>query len=178
MHLKKEDFVLNVKSVETNRQTIDEYFLDIVKLIGSRGTCNRGKSGCVIVKDKYILSTGYVGSPKGLPHCDDEDHLMENNSCIRTAHAESNAICQAAKRGVSIDGATIYSTMFPCQWCAKMIINSGIVKVIAQNDYHKSKFSKEMFDKVNLEYVLINNEELKYDSTDTQQKDKTPKKSV
>lgn len=163
---KKEDFVLNVSLVEKIRQNIDRCFLDIVKLVGSRGTCDRGKSGCVIVRDKHIISTGYVGSPKGMPHCDDDDHLMENNSCIRTAHAESNAICQAAKEGFSVKGSTIYSTMFPCFWCAKMIVNSGIVKVVSEYDYQKSQHSKEMFDLIGIQYEIVNNKTLEYGSTD------------
>ena len=149
------------------RQDIDEYFLDLVKVLGSRGTCDRGHSGAVIVKHKHILSTGYVGSPAGMPHCDDEGHLMENNSCIRTAHAESNAICQAARHGISIEGATIYSTMFPCLWCAKMIVNVGIKRVVADYDYHKSALSKAMFDELDIEYKVIHNENKTYESPGT-----------
>ena len=144
------------------RQAIDLYFLDIVKLVGSRGTCDRGKSGCIIVKDKQILSTGYVGSPKGMPHCDDEGHLMEDNHCIRTTHAEQNAIVNAARNGMKIEGGTLYCTMFPCFVCAKLIVNAGILKVICSYDYHASNMSKELFAKAGLSYIIINKEVMKY----------------
>lgn len=146
------------------RENIDDYFLRIVEVVGSRGTCNRGKSGSIIVKDKNILGTGYVGAVAGMPHCDDENHDMENNSCIKTAHAESNVICQAARRGISVEGATIYSTMFPCFWCAKMIVNSGIIRIVSDYDYHKSQKSKEMFDYLRIEYVIKNKKTLNYGS--------------
>lgn len=157
------------------RQSIDEYFLSIVKLIGSRGTCDRGRSGCVIVKDKHILSTGYVGSPVGVEHCDDVDHEFEtrydseghgSEHCIRTTHAEQNAIVQAARVGVSIDGATLYCTMTPCYTCAKLIMNAGIKRVVADYDYHDSERTKHLFEHctftngVRLE--LVHDEVMKY----------------
>src|SRR3989344_2355826 len=99
--------------MESNkRPSWDEYFMQIAEAVGKRATCDRGRSGAIIVKDKHILATGYVGSPKGLPHCDDVGHLIkevkhENGDitkhCLRTSHAEMNAICQAAKQGVSIE---------------------------------------------------------------------------
>ena len=117
------------------RPSWDEYFMNIVKMIGLRGTCDRGRSGCVITRDKRIISTGYVGSPVGLKHCDEIGHEMntvmyadnhESRHCIRTAHAEQNAIIQAARFGVALEGATLYCKMTPCYACAKMIINAGI----------------------------------------------------
>ena len=138
-------FDLKIKFSDYKRPSWDEYFINLAIEIGKRGTCNRGRSGCVIVKDKQILSTGYVGSPKGTHHCDEIGHQFKktihedgtiSNHCVRTTHAEQNAICQAAKNGVSINGATLYCNMEPCYACAKMIINSGIKRVVAKNRYH------------------------------------------
>jgi dCMP deaminase len=136
------------------RPSWDEYFRDIARTVAERATCDRGRSGCVIVLDKQILVTGYVGSPKGLPHCDDVGHQMrtvtyedghQSQHCVRTAHAEQNAICQAAKEGVPINGATMYCKMTPCAACAKMIINSGIKRVVCEKKYHAGAESETMF---------------------------------
>ena len=149
------------------RPSWDEYFMSIAELVGSRGTCSRGRSGCVIVKDKRILVTGYVGSPAGLPHCDEVGHEMHKvtrtdeldstEHCVRTAHAEQNAIAQAAKMGVSIDGATLYCHMTPCYTCAKLLINSGIKRIIAMKDYHASKRSKEIFEQSGIKLTIVDN---------------------
>lgn len=138
----------------------DDYFLEIADTASKRATCDRGRSGCVIVKDKQILVTGYVGSPKGLQHCDDAGHQMkkivhedghESQHCVRTVHAEQNAICQAAKRGVSIDGATLYCRMTPCRVCAMLLINSGIIRVVCEKKYHAGQESEEMFKEAGIE---------------------------
>lgn len=129
------------------RPSWDEYFMEICRTVAKRGTCDRGRSGCVIVLDKQILVTGYVGSPKGFPHCDDVGHKMEEwthdgvvrQHCIRTAHAEQNAICQAAKLGIPVEGATLYCKMTPCNKCAQMIINSGIKRVVCEKVYHAAQ---------------------------------------
>ena len=143
------------------REDIDDYFLRITEMVGTRSTCDRGKPGCIIVRDKNILCTGYAGSPRNNPHCDDVGHEMENNHCVRTTHAEANAICQAAKNGVSISMATLYCTMTPCYNCAKMIMNAGIVKVVVQNDYHASERTKDIF-KMTVDLVIKNKEVKKY----------------
>ena len=154
------------KGVKYQRPSWDEYFLEMVEVIGSRGTCDRGRSGCVIVRDKRILTTGYVGSPMGLPHCDDvghEIHTVTNEDgsisrhCIRTAHAEQNAINNAARAGVALLGGTIYSKMIPCYKCVQSIINAGIVRVVSQIDYHASKKSKEILKKAGVKFEIINN---------------------
>ncbi len=150
------------------RKTWDEYFVEILHSTQERATCNRGRSAALLVKDHHILSTGYVGSPTGVPHCDDVGHEFidsyEKNEegnielrqhCVRTVHAEQNAICQAAKFGTSIDGATLYSTMFPCYTCAKMLVNVGIAKVVAEYDYQSSGQSKALFDLVGIEYIIL-----------------------
>ncbi|MEA3323076.1 MAG: cytidine/deoxycytidylate deaminase family protein [Patescibacteria group bacterium] len=154
------------------RFTWDQYFLELVKVVGGRGTCDRGRSGCVIAKSKRIISTGYVGSPVGTAHCDDVGHEMhivtengkESQHCIRTTHAEQNAIVNAARFGAALDGATLYCHMTPCYVCAKMIINAGIKKVVCNKDYHKGARSKEIFEEAGVEYVLNNEEIETYDN--------------
>ena len=132
----------------------DEYFMEVCRAIAKRATCDRGRSGCVIARDNQLLVTGYVGAPRGLPHCDDVGHQFKkvqhedgsvSQHCVRTVHAEQNAICQAAKRGISIDGATLYCKMTPCRTCAMLIINCGIKRVIAEKRYHDSADSIAMF---------------------------------
>ena len=150
-----------------NRPSWDEYFINVMEMIGARGTCDRGKSGCVIAKNKRIISTGYVGAPAGCKHCDELGHEMhtvkkedgtESRHCIRTSHAEENAIVQAARSGVSTEGATLYCKMAPCYTCAKMIINAGIVRVVALKDYHASQRSKEIFKEAGVQFDLIHEE--------------------
>jgi len=145
------------------RPTWDEYFMEVANTVAKRATCDRGRSGCVIARDKQILVTGYVGSPRGLPHCDDVGHLMKKvlheddritQHCMRTVHAEQNAICQAARLGIALDGATLYCRMTPCRTCAMLIINCGIVRVICERKYHDGVESESMFMQagVKLEY--------------------------
>ena len=129
---------MNTEKEETYRRpTWDEYFMEVCRSIAKRATCDRGRSGCVIARDNQILVTGYVGAPTGLPHCDEIGHQMKKTQhedgtvtqhCVRTVHAEQNAICQAAKRGISIEGGTLYCKMTPCRTCAMLIINCGIVR--------------------------------------------------
>jgi dCMP deaminase len=117
----------------------DEYFMMIAVQAATRSTCDRKHVGAVIVRDKTILSTGYNGSIRGLPHCDDIGHLMENGHCIATVHAEANAIIQAAKNGVAIDGADIYVTASPCWNCFKLIANSGIKRIFYGEFYRDNR---------------------------------------
>lgn len=136
------------------RPSWNDYFMEVAEAISKRATCDRGRSGCVIAKDMQILATGYVGSPVGFPHCDDVGHQMKKlihedgsitQHCVRTVHAEQNAICQAAKRGVSIEGATLYCRMTPCRVCAMLMINSGIKRVYCERKYHAGAESEIMF---------------------------------
>ncbi|GMT98983.1 cytidine/deoxycytidylate deaminase family protein [Corallococcus caeni] len=108
----------------------DQYFMDIAQQVATRATCDRKHVGAVLVRDKTILSTGYNGAIRGLPHCDEVGHMMENGHCVATVHAEANAIIQAAKNGVGIDGATIYTTASPCWPCFKLIANSGCTRIV------------------------------------------------
>jgi dCMP deaminase len=103
-----------------------EYFMGIARVVATRSTCDRKNVGAVVVRDRTILSTGYNGSIRGMPHCDEAGHMMEAGHCVATIHAETNAILQAAKNGARIDGAEIYTTASPCWNCFKMIANSGI----------------------------------------------------
>lgn len=113
--------------------------MEIAHMAATRATCNRGLDlkykpgfkgvGAVIAKNKVILSTGYNGAPRGMAHCDDAGHEMSDGHCIRTVHSEANAIAQAARNGVAIDGATIYTTASPCYDCFKLIVNAGIARV-------------------------------------------------
>ncbi len=145
----------------------DEYFLGVSQEVAKRATCDRGRSGCVIVKDKRILTTGYVGSPIGLPHCDDVGHLMKSvdhgdgritQHCVRTNHAEENAILQAARFGIPLEGATIYCRMTPCFTCAKSIINAGIKRVVAEKLYHASNDSIAVFKQAGVELEVLDTE--------------------
>ena len=150
----------------------DDYFMELMDTVSKRATCSRGRSGCVIVRDKQVLTTGYVGSPPGLPHCDDVGHLMKKvvdedgtikEHCMRTIHAEQNAICQAAKHGVSINGATLYCRMEPCRVCAMLIISTGIKRVVAQRRYQAAEETREMFKQAGVQLDVLEDEFQKYD---------------
>lgn len=163
---------MSEKEEEYKRPSWDEYFIELAKTAAKRATCNRGRSGCVIVKDRQVLVTGYVGSPMGLPHCDDVGHLFKQmlhedgsttNHCVRTVHAEQNAICQAARRGIALDSATLYCTMTPCRTCAMLIINCGIKRVVCEKKYHAGKESEEMFAQAGVELVFVCEDIMKYD---------------
>lgn len=147
------------------RPSWDEYFLSLLEPLGRRGTCDRGRSGAVIVSQgNTILATGYVGAPPGQPHCDEVGHMMKtvtdeqgNSSqhCVRTLHAEENAILQCAKDGIKLEGAKIYCKMVPCYNCAMRIVRVGIKKVVAQKRYHADSQSRELFKNVGVELIVI-----------------------
>jgi dCMP deaminase len=153
------------------RPSWDEYFLKMADTVATRATCDRGRSGCVITRNKQILVTGYVGSPMGLDHCDDVGHLMKQtihedghttNHCVRTVHAEQNAITQAARRGIALEGATLYCRMTPCRTCAMLIINCGIKRVVCEKKYHAGGESEEMFAKVGIDLEFVSTEVMQY----------------
>jgi len=114
------------------------YFMNIAREVATRSTCGRKHVGAVIVRDKTILSTGYNGSIKGLSHCGDAGCEMVDGHCIRTSHAEANAIVQAAKNGVGINQSEIYVTASPCYDCFKLIANSGI-KTIYYKEFYRDQ---------------------------------------
>ena len=132
-----------------SRQRISwkNYFMNIAREVATRSTCSRKHVGAVIVRDKTILSTGYNGSIKGLPHCDDAGCEMVDGHCVRTSHAEANAIVQAAKNGVGIDQSKIYVTASPCYDCFKLIANAGIKTIYYEEFYRDQRIidrSKEV----------------------------------
>ncbi len=120
------------------RPTWDNYFLKLAMLVSERATCPRMHCGCVLVKDKRILATGYNGSLPGQPHCEDEGCLIVNNHCVRTIHAEMNALMQCSVHGISTLGASAYVTNLPCTNCAKSLIAAGIKEIVIFSDYHDS----------------------------------------
>ena len=152
------------------RPSWDSYFIEITRLVATRSTCLRRQVGALIVKDKRILSTGYNGAPKGLPHCLDVGCLREQqqvasgerHELCRGIHAEQNAIIQAATSGASIEGATLYATHHPCSLCIKMIINAGIQKIIFDKGY-PDPLAKSLAQECGLDIVHI--EELVRDTS-------------
>ncbi len=136
------------------RPDIDQYFLDIAQVVAKRATCDRAHIGAVLVKNKYIISTGYNGAPRGLGHCDEIGHQMENDHCVRTTHAEQNAIIQAAVHGSSTEGCTLYSTHSPCKICTKIILNAGIQRVVSLQHYRDDSVPA-MFKEAGVEFVTM-----------------------
>lgn len=155
------------------RPTWDEYFMELANTAAKRATCDRGRSGCVIVREKQVLVTGYVGSPRGLQHCDEVGHLLKKvfhedgkvtQHCVRTVHAEQNAICQAARRGIGLDKATLYCRMTPCRTCAMLIINCGIERVVCEKKYHAGAESEQLFREAGIQLDYFSEEMEKYDN--------------
>ncbi|WP_319477709.1 cytidine/deoxycytidylate deaminase family protein [Marispirochaeta aestuarii] len=160
------------KQENYKRPSWDEYFMEVCDAIAKRATCDRGRSGCVIARDRQLLVTGYVGSPVGFPHCDEVGHQIKklvhedgsvSQHCMRTVHAEQNAICQAARRGVALDGATLYCTMTPCRTCAMLIINCGIERVVCKRKYHAGAESEEFFRRAGIQLDYFSEDTESYD---------------
>ena len=126
-----------------DRPSLDEYFMTIAEDVSRRSTCLRRRVGAILVVDRRLLATGYNGAPSGVPHCAETGCLRERmavpsgerQELCRGLHAEQNAIIQAAKHGVRIDGATLYTTLHPCSMCAKMAINAGVRRIVCREDY-------------------------------------------
>lgn len=121
------------------RDSWDLYFMKVAKQVATRGTCSRKHVGCLLVRDRTILATGYNGSVRGMPHCDEVGHMMENGHCTRTAHAEQNAIAQAARHGVSVMGGDCYVTASPCWICFKILANAGITRIVFGEFYRDDR---------------------------------------
>lgn len=128
----------------TNRIPWDQYFMAQSLLISTRSTCTRLAVGATIVRNKRVISGGYNGSVSGDVHCSDEGCKVVDGHCVRTVHAEANAILQCAKFGASTEGADIYVSYFPCLQCTKMIIQAGIKNVYYLHDYRTSEYAKEL----------------------------------
>jgi len=122
--------------MNNNRPSWDQYFLKLAMLASERSTCPRMHCGCVLVRDRFVLATGYNGSLPGHPHCDDVGCLVVDNHCVRTNHAEINALVQASIHGVSVKGATAYITNMSCTTCAKALIAAGINRIVVFSDFH------------------------------------------
>lgn len=145
----------NKRSVKYVRPDWDEYFLSLLEPLSRRATCDRGRASAIIVSaQNTILTTGYVGSAPGDGHCDDDGHLLvtvidsegnRSQHCVRTMHAEENAILQAAMDGIALRAATLYCRMTPCINCARRIVRVGIKRVVAQKRYHADEASRRLF---------------------------------
>jgi len=138
----------------TVRASWDEYFMAIALQVATRATCDRKHVGAVLARDRSILATGYNGSIRGLEHCDEAGHMMEDGHCVRTIHAEANAIVQAARNGVRIDGASIYVTASPCWNCFRMIANAGIVR-IGYGEFYRDQRIFEIAERLGIELVAV-----------------------
>ena len=136
------------------RSSWDEYFMAIARQVSTRATCDRKHVGALLVRDKMILSTGYNGSIRGLPHCDEVGHMMENGHCVATVHAEANAILQAAKNGVRIDGASLYTTASPCWPCFKLVANAGCQRIV-YGEFYRDPRIFEYAGKLGIELVSL-----------------------
>jgi dCMP deaminase len=132
----------------------DRYFMNIARVVSTRATCDRRRVGAVIVRDRAILSTGYNGSVAGLPHCDEVGHMMEDGHCVATIHAELNAVIQAARNGVRIEGASIYITASPCWSCFKVLANAGIRR-ICYGVFYRDERSFEVARTLEIEMVHV-----------------------
>jgi dCMP deaminase len=145
-----------------NRPSIDEYFLTIARVVGSRATCKRRKIGALAVKDKQILTTGYNGAPSGMKDCLELGCLRDQNNIpsgsphevCRSVHAEMNVIIQAALHGVSIEGATIYCTTAPCALCARMLANARIARYVCYHDYPNEE-AKNIFKTLGIKFEIM-----------------------
>ena len=153
-----------MKKSKIHRPSWDEYFLKLAILVSERATCPRMHCGCVLVRDKRILATGYNGSIPGDGHCEDIGCLIEDNHCIRTIHAEVNAILQCSIHGISTMGAIAYVTNMPCTNCAKALIGAGIRDVVIFSDYHGS-LAEDFFKKakVKIKRLSLPSKEIIYD---------------
>jgi dCMP deaminase len=136
----------------TGRADWHTYFMNMARQASTRSTCSRKHVGAVIVRDRTILSTGYNGSVRGMPHCDDVGHEMEGGHCVGTIHAEANAIIQAARNGVNINGGEMYTTASPCWNCFKLIANAGIGKIY-YGEFYRDERSLRVAGEIGIELV-------------------------
>jgi len=138
----------------SDRVSWETYFMNIAQEVATRSTCDRKHVGAVIVRGKTILSTGYNGSVRGMHHCDEIGHEMENGHCVRTIHAEANAVVQSARNGVRIDEAEIYVTASPCYDCFKMIANAGIHSIYYSEFYRDTRITS-LAEQIGIELINL-----------------------
>lgn len=123
-----------------SRPSWDEYFMAMARITATRSNCDRLHTGAVLVKDKRIIATGYNGAPPGLPNCDEVGHLLEDGHCVRTVHAEHNAILQVARlQGASTEGTTLYTLYSPCIHCSKYLVAAGVKRVVYGQVYRNAE---------------------------------------
>jgi dCMP deaminase len=161
---------------EIKRPSWDEYFLKLAMLASERATCPRMHCGCVLVKDRFVLATGYNGSLPGQPHCEDDGCLIVDNHCVRTNHAEINALVQATKHGVNIVGSTAYITNMSCTTCAKALIAAGIKRVVVFSDFHDT-LATQFYSQAGVEVLkmAMPSKEIQYDLMNYSSAKKTEK---
>lgn len=139
-----------------DRLSWQEYFMNLAMTVSQRGTCDRAYVGCLIVnKENRIVSTGYNGSIKGNPHCDEIGHTMRDGHCIATIHAEMNALLYCAKEGISVNGCIAYVTHFPCLNCTKSLIQAGISKIYYNNAYRVDDYAIKLLERNKIPYIKI-----------------------
>ncbi len=147
------------------RPTWDQYFMQITTLVATRSTCMRRQVGALLVKNKNILATGYNGVPSGIRHCDEVGCLREQlnvpsgerHELCRGLHAEQNAIIQAARHGINIEGSTLYCTDSPCSICSKMLVNAGVLEIVYGRGY-PDKLAHEMLSEAGIDATLFTGE--------------------
>lgn len=137
------------------RPTFDVLYLRIADELAMRGTCSRLQVGAVITKETRIVGTGYNGACSSEPHCVDVGCELENDHCVRSVHAEVNAIINAARLGNSTEGGTLYLTHASCFACAKLVLNSGIRRVLYQREYRKDNRVRDLFDRADVKYMRV-----------------------
>ena len=157
--------------MQLDRISWDQYFMAQSHLLALRSTCTRLMVGATIVRDKRIIAGGYNGSVSGSVHCVDEGCYVIDGHCVRTVHAEANALLQCAKFGASTDGADIYVTHFPCLQCCKQLIQSGIRTVYYAEDYRNHEYAIELFKETGVKTIKVTLDYLAFD-TNYQEKQK------
>lgn len=148
--------------MSSSRLSWDDYFIGAVNALSARATCSRGRSAAIFVRDNDILASGYVGAPPGFPHCDDVGHLFDSTGkhCVRTLHAEQNAVIRAARNGVCLRDSVVYCTMEPCFNCAMTMIGIGVYRVVAKNAYHASNQTRQAFEDAGIILVTLTKDTL------------------
>lgn len=144
------------------RPSWDDFFAQQLVPLARRATCDRGRSAAIFVRENDQLAAGYVGSPPGMPHCDDVGHLWDETGthCLRTIHAEQNAMLRALRHGISLRDTTVYCTMLPCFTCAKLMVGVGVYRVVALHRYHDSAHTTELFDDAHVAYRVMTDAQL------------------
>lgn len=133
----------------------NQYFMAQAQLLAMRSTCERLKVGATIVRDKRVIAGGYNGSVSGDVHCIDEGCYVVDEHCVRTIHAEMNAILQCAKFGIPTQGAAVYVTHFPCLQCTKMLLQAGISQIYYLKDYRNDPYALDLLKRLNIPYEKV-----------------------